>query len=617
MPEAYQTKHVPKDPQKCFCYIVLMTSLKNISNTNTELTQSFITAGLQYLTKYWVLAVILAVILLSVIFALIFKHKKKRALARLDDVSIRLNALKSVPLPYKVSKAVALARTKKDIEDIVAQCQKDFETVQKNLKDIQNMISDDEEFVITNKFKAQRQDIAEINARQDQTEQLVSSLSSRLDELLQKEDTERSKVNELKNVFRQLKKNINDQAGSFVFCWEALENKVTAIEAEFSAFEELMYTSEFDKAALKTCEIKDLITQLNEAIEKIPDLLDVAKGSLPVMCENIKVKYQAAVKQEVYLTHLDVESVVSSAEVSVNDCLEQIKVVDLSGVNEKLLDCEAKLTKLDQQINCETVAFEQQQSLKEIVQSDLTKLTDKAKSVRADFTAHADHYDITDWQDKLTEIDKQVENVSAAHTSLFQTLGSSAIPATTVVDSLEKLDQEILRSYSEVSNMAGAIDSASYSEERARQQLLKIELTLSETEAKIRLSRLPAVSQKYDADLAKANELIDRLQTTLATSPLNITLLNSLLSTAIDFVCKLYENVARLLGTAIMAENAIIIGNRYRSNYEDVDSDLSRAELAYHNGEYTQALSIALKAIERVYPSAVNELLKKPSAQAA
>ena len=39
------------------------------------------------------------------------------------------------------------------------------------------------------------------------------------------------------------------------------------------------------------------------------------------------------------------------------------------------------------------------------------------------------------------------------------------------------------------------------------------------------------------------------------------------------------------------------------------DSELTRAELAYRNGEYTQALTIALNTIKKVHPETVEQLI--------
>ena len=75
--------------------------------------------------------------------------------------------------------------------------------------------------------------------------------------------------------------------------------------------------------------------------------------------------------------------------------------------------------------------------------------------------------------------------------------------------------------------------------------------------------------------------------------------MNATLNDAIDYIYKLYNNVNNLVAMAIMVENTIVFGNKYRSTYPDIDSELTRAELCFRNGEYTQALTVALATIER------------------
>ncbi len=51
-----------------------------------------------------------------------------------------------------------------------------------------------------------------------------------------------------------------------------------------------------------------------------------------------------------------------------------------------------------------------------------------------------------------------------------------------------------------------------------------------------------------------------------------------------------------------MVENTIVFGNRYRSTYADIDSELTRAELCFRNGQYTKALKIGIQCIEKIHP---------------
>ena len=68
---------------------------------------------------------------------------------------------------------------------------------------------------------------------------------------------------------------------------------------------------------------------------------------------------------------------------------------------------------------------------------------------------------------------------------------------------------------------------------------------------------------------------------------------------------------------AQMVENTIVFANKYRSNNIDLDSELARSELSFRNGEYTQALTIAINAVEKLKLDSYESLIKENAASAA
>ena len=80
-----------------------------------------------------------------------------------------------------------------------------------------------------------------------------------------------------------------------------------------------------------------------------------------------------------------------------------------------------------------------------------------------------------------------------------------------------------------------------------------------------------------------------------------------------DVIYKLYDNIHNLIVTAEMVEDAIVYGNRYRSSFLEVNTELTKAELLYRNGEYTKALATAVDIIEKIKPDSYEMLIKKNS----
>lgn len=158
--------------------------------------------------------------------------------------------------------------------------------------------------------------------------------------------------------------------------------------------------------------------------------------------------------------------------------------------------------------------------------------------------------------------------------------------------------------------MKQMLTTACSDEERAKNQLVKLQMILNEVRLKTTCHRLPSISSQYNTDLQEGDRLIRRVRSVLEHTPLDVSELNADLQEAIDFIYKLYNNASNLVGIAIMVENAIVFGNRYRSSYPSIDSELTRAELSFQNGEYTKALKIAIQSIEKMHPGIYEKLIK-------
>ena len=153
-------------------------------------------------------------------------------------------------------------------------------------------------------------------------------------------------------------------------------------------------------------------------------------------------------------------------------------------------------------------------------------------------------------------------------------------------------------------------------EVRAKKQLLKLYLIMNEVQVKIRKYKLPNISSTYEGDINRAYGYINTIDRLLDEVPLSIDTLNTTVNDAIDVVYRLYNNVNNLVGTVEMIENTIVFANKYRPYSPEMDAQLTRAELLFRNGDYTQAIKVALSAAEKIQPVSYDELIKENSKSA-
>ncbi|GBU10650.1 septation ring formation regulator EzrA [Erysipelotrichaceae bacterium] len=129
--------------------------------------------------------------------------------------------------------------------------------------------------------------------------------------------------------------------------------------------------------------------------------------------------------------------------------------------------------------------------------------------------------------------------------------------------------------------------------------------------SKRKISQLP-VESLSDEYLLKNDEAVLSLkdiEKNLEFEVLDVKRLTELIEIAQHLAIRFYKDTNLLIKAAAFAEKAIIYSNRYRFNRE-VQRNLSKATYLYGQGDYTEALDIALSTLETVEPGIYDMLFK-------
>ena len=385
----------------------------------------------------------------------------------------------------------------------------------------------------------------------------------------------------------------------------------------FSTFEEWMFASEFAKAGTQQVEISEAMKELEQLMDEFPALYEEAKLSLPKAIDETGYVYAQARNQGVYLEHLEAKRNLETVTAMLKDDLGRLAEGQIEGVMYSLLECEKRLQQLKEQIDREVKASEDFTASYEPLLNDIQTMNENIIKLRDLYEKVKIRFGFENLNDSLDAIDRMMSEVLIARDKLKDSAANQAIPATTLMLSMNELKQHCKELLDELGKVKKKLDTACADEERAKKQLLKLQLIVNEITVKINKNRLPSISLKYEEDLRKANLIINEINCLLEATPLDVARLNEKLKEAIDFVYTLFNSVNNLVGMAIMVENTIVFGNRYRSTYPEIDSELTRAELCFRNGQYTKALKIAIQTIEKLHPGSYEKLIRKTQGTAA
>lgn len=133
---------------------------------------------------------------------------------------------------------------------------------------------------------------------------------------------------------------------------------------------------------------------------------------------------------------------------------------------------------------------------------------------------------------------------------------------------------------------------------------------MRQSKNKLREYNLPVITKTYIVELKEAQAAIKEIVNELDKKPITIEVLNTRVDTARDLVLKLFGKTNQILKTAMLAETAIVYGNRYRSSIDELNRNLLISEGLFNKGEYQESLELTINSLNRVEPGIYDKLLK-------
>lgn len=553
----------------------------------------------------------IAVFGVLIVFIIYRRIKGKKIKSKLEALEQRYSVIKNTPLMFKLNKAVALARVNEQVNQTIIECKADFEEVQEKMKIASSLIGETDDYLFIHKSKLASQSVLELSAIMIEIEEASSRVMSALDYVLEQEHVQREQINIQKDQYRDLKKQVQAKRHLYGDTLTYIDEQFNAVEQMFSVFEEWMFAAEFDKACQQQGEIIDALTHLQELVEHLPSLNEKGKGVLPTMMKHTTLKYANAKNLNLFLNHLDVLEEIEKIRVLLYEDLQRLQKGDLYQVEEHFLEHEQTLQLLNQAIDAEVQAYHSIEEVLPSVDEQLKQLEDKLFVVDELYGNVKARFGFDDWEQKLMGMGNRCTELIQKRFGLVTLMKENKTPCSKTIEDLEAFHQELFAMFQELNEMNEQLENACSDELRAKKQLVKLQVILNDIKISIHKHHLPSISEKYQQDLEYANLYVVDVVKALDVTPLDVEDLNNKVQLAIDFVYKLYNNVNNLVGIAALVEETITLGNRYRSTMPEIDSNLTRAELCFRNGEYTKALKIAVSAIEKIHPGAYEKILAK------
>ena len=465
------------------------------------------------------------------------------------------------------------------------------------------MLENIEDSFACRNYKSCKEALQIISENIDDSEKEVRDIDKFLEKFSKKENDQRESSARLKEDFRELKLYINKNKVALSIANEGIDKKIQHIEDLFSKSEEFMYVSDYISSKECLDQISEDIASIRICLDSIPTLITDSKGVLPTMVDEVNRQYALLRQRGAYTIHLDIEKKLENIKKGISENIKVLTDGEIGGVKENNETLRAELNEILENIKAEGEAYNGVKTVSDDIANKLNELKSLHNYVSVAYKKDSKRFGIEDLTAYLKEKEKSIDKYQADIIELNQDIVTNDSPSTLLLDRGNKILEAISEDAKSLMEYKAIFDKNTTVELRAKTQLMKLQVVLNEVEVKVLEYHLPTIADSYNDDLASGRVKIAKIKEQLAMVPIDIDELNTTLDDAIDFIYKFYNNVNNIVGMAIMVENAIVFGNKYRSTYPEVERDLSKAEFSYLNGEYTKALTMAISCMERLFPN--------------
>ena len=554
---------------------------------------------------------------LLVIIILIFAYRmlKLRTYRKeIIDLENSMNAVKSLPIQYRLGRVKGIARNMADVKEKYDEYSNEYAILTDMQTDkIIPLINDIDEALYYRRLRGVKKDLEELSQYIQKYENESKELLKKIEVITEIENVQRLEIIKVKEKYR----NTNDTYSQIRFKIEdfvpKIENVFKNIDDRFVQLENYMNNQQFEDAKKYTDNISKDIDLLDANLRDLPTYISVVRQYLPNRIKEMKDMMNSMKEIDFAIERLDASMRINKIESDLSHTCQCIKDIQLNDVGKNIEIITEDINSLNQDLEKEETAFISYEQSRNNCYKNVNTIDSGLQDTIQVFENLKKNYLLDDYEITVDEDFQQFQKVLDDLNELTKIIETKDFSYSEMILNFEEINEKCKPFNDSLIKHNRLAENLKIQEKRALDELDNINIVLLEIKSEIRNKHLPMISESYQDYIQDSYQKADAILNFIRRRPIDLTSLSHQVDAARDVIYKLYDNIHNLIVTAEMVEDAIVYGNRYRSSFLEVNTELTKAELLYRNGEYTKALATAVDIIEKIKPDSYEMLIKKNS----
>lgn len=564
--------------------------------------------------------IIFGAILVALIIFMIVYHSIKLKIYRQEilDLQNQINGIKTLPLQYRLGRVQSIAKNMPEVAEEYEQFTKDFEKItefQKN--ELGVLVNEVNESLFYGKTHGIKKKLALIHEMTQRYDHDAKDLLTRIEKVTEIENIQRVEIIRVKGKYREVGneyEKIRVKVEEFVP--HALE-MFKELDDDFVKLETLMNNQMFADAKNFTEEIENRIDSLQENLKDLPSYVYVVSDLLPSKIDKVDELITSLEGDEYALEEMNIAARRQEVDEQMEESIAHVKNVDIKGAAEVLEPLTGLIEELVIDLGKELDSYKQFKEKWRESYNELQRLTDVYQNTMKEYRRLFTEFVIDEEEVVISKKYEEFKQIQEDANDLIEQMESGHFAYANMLEHVENLYDRMMQHDTYLEEFEKQKEDIETKNQKTEELLENINIVLLEIKSEIKNEHLPLVNDSYRDYIADSYNKVEEIKRFKAHKPVVLNELCAKVEGARDVIYKLYDNVHNMIVTAGMVEDAIVYANRYRSMFLEVNTELTKAEVLFRNGEYRNALQVAVDILERLEPGKYEELIKRKEIKSA
>ena len=564
--------------------------------------------------------IIFASILIALIIFMVIYHQVKLNMYRQEllDLQNQINGIKTLPLQYRLGRVQSIAKNMPEVVEQYEQFTEDFEKITEFQKNELGVLVDEVDAALFyRKTRGVKKNLALIREMTQRYDHDAKNLLARIEKVTEIENIQRVEIIRVKGKYRETAneyEKIRIKVEEFV---PHVLEMFKELDDDFVKLETLMNNQMFADAKKFTEEIENRIDSLYANLKDLPSYVYVVSDLLPSKIDKVDELISSLEGDDYALEEMKIATRRHEVDEQMEESIVQVKNVDIKAAAQVLEPLTGLIEELVIDLSKELDSYKQFKEKWRESYNELQRLTEIYQQVMKEYRRLTTEFVIDEEEVVISKKYEEFRQIQNDTNHLIEQMELGHFAYADMLDHAVDLYDRMMKHDAYLEEFEKQKEDIENKNKETEELLENINIVLLEIKSEIKNEHLPLVNDSYRNYITDSYNKVEEIKRFKAHKPVVLNELCAKVEGARDVIYKLYDNVHNMIVTAGMVEDAIVYANRYRSMFLEVNTELTKAEVLFRNGEYRNALQVAVDILERLEPGKYEELIKRKEIKSA